>query len=169
MQCSRGGEFNSHVVNWIWEVWGEWIGIYTVLYYTVLYCTVLLSTIYRCSLRLYITINISIRYGSERVTFCCSYIFCHKMVTNGKILEFEVSIEPCWALLLDTSIKMTIQILCFSEIQKYIFCHKMVTYGRILEFEVSVKLYWGLLLHDSMWNDNTNPVFLLGKEIYILP
>ena len=41
-----------------------------------------------------VTINVSIRYGSEWVTFCCSYIFCHKMVTYGQILLFEVSIEP---------------------------------------------------------------------------
>ena len=40
-----------------------------------------------------LAINISIRYGSEWVTFCCSYIFCHKMVTNGRILVFEVSIR----------------------------------------------------------------------------
>ena len=42
---------------------------------------------------LYDVINISIRYGSEWVTFCCSYVFCHKMVTNGQIIVFEVSIE----------------------------------------------------------------------------
>ena len=59
-----------------------------------LHCTVLHSSIYRCAVRPYVAINISIRYGSEWVTFFCSYVFCHKMVTNGQILEFEVSIEP---------------------------------------------------------------------------
>ena len=59
-----------------------------------LHCTVLQSSIYRCAVRPYVAINISIRYGSKRVTFFCSYVFCHKMVTNGRILEFEVSIEP---------------------------------------------------------------------------
>merc|ERR1711867_64465 len=34
-----------------------------------LYCTVLHCTIYRCAVRPYIAINISIRYGSEWVTF----------------------------------------------------------------------------------------------------
>ena len=48
-----------------------------------LHFTVLHSTIYRCALRLYITINISIRYGSECLPFCCSYVFCHNMVTNN--------------------------------------------------------------------------------------
>ena len=61
---------------------------------TGLHCTVLHSSIYRCDVRPYVAINISIRYGSEWVTFFCSYVFCHKMVTNGRILEFEVSIEP---------------------------------------------------------------------------
>ena len=61
----------------------------------VLLCTVLHSSIYRCAVCLYVAINISIRYGSEWVTFSCSYVLllCHKMVTNGRILEFEVSIE----------------------------------------------------------------------------
>merc|ERR1712114_39967 len=59
-----------------------------------LHCTVLHSSIYRCAVHLYVAINISIRYGSEWVIFCCSYVFCHKMVTNGLILVFEVSIEP---------------------------------------------------------------------------
>ena len=59
-----------------------------------LHCTVLHSSIYRCAVRPYIAINISIRYGSEWVTFCCSSVFCHKMVSNGQILVFEVSIEP---------------------------------------------------------------------------
>ena len=59
-----------------------------------LHCTVLHSSIYRCAVRPYVAINISIRYGSKWVTFCCSYVFCHKMVTNGRILVFEVSIEP---------------------------------------------------------------------------
>ena len=59
-----------------------------------LHCSVLHSSIYRCVVRPYVAINISIRYGSEWVTFFCSYVFCHKMVTNGRILEFEVSIEP---------------------------------------------------------------------------
>ena len=47
---------------------------------------------------MYVAINISIRYGSEWVTFCC-----HKMVNNGWILVFEVSIEPYCGLLLDGS------------------------------------------------------------------
>ena len=63
-----------------------------VLYYTLLYIGVLR-----------VAINIYIRYGIKWVTFCCSYVFCHKMVTNGQILVFEVSIEPYWALLLDAS------------------------------------------------------------------
>ena len=72
---------------------------------TALYCTELHSTIlYYTTLLLYIgvtggAINISIRYSSEWVKFCCSYVFCHKMVTNGRILVFEVSIEPYWGLL----------------------------------------------------------------------
>ena len=70
---------------------------YTTLYYTVLYYTLLYIDVQR------IMKNISIRYGSEWVTFCCSYVLCHKMVTNGPILEFEVSTELYWALLLDTS------------------------------------------------------------------
>merc|ERR1712240_574470 len=60
-----------------------------------LHCTVLYSSMYRCAVRPYVAINISIRYGNEWVIFCCSYVFCHKMVTNGRILEFEVSIELC--------------------------------------------------------------------------
>ena len=42
----------------------------------------------------HVTINISIIYGSEWMTLCCSYNSCHKMITKGQILEFEVSIEP---------------------------------------------------------------------------
>ena len=34
-----------------------------------LHCTVLHSSIYRCAVRPYVAINISIRYGSEWVTF----------------------------------------------------------------------------------------------------
>ena len=58
-----------------------------------LYCTVLLSTLYRCAVHMYVAIKISIRYGSEWVTFCCSYVYCHKMVSDGWMLVFEVSIE----------------------------------------------------------------------------
>ena len=70
----------------------------TVLHSTILYCTTLYYTVLYFTL-LYIgvprvVINISIRYGSEWVTFCCSYVFYHKMFTNGGILDFEVSIEP---------------------------------------------------------------------------
>ena len=65
---------------------------------TVIYYTVLNIGVPR------VVINISIRYGSDWVTFCCSHVFCHKMVTNGWILVFEVSIEPYTALLLDASI-----------------------------------------------------------------
>ena len=36
----------------------------------------------------------AIRYGSERATFCCSYVYFHRMANNGWILVFEVSIEP---------------------------------------------------------------------------
>ena len=39
-----------------------------------------------------VAINISIRYGSKLVTYCCSYIFCIKTITCGGILEVEVSI-----------------------------------------------------------------------------
>ena len=53
---------------------------------------------------LHVTINISIRYGSEWVTFGCSYVFCHKMVTNGQILVFEVSIEHYLGLLLEEAL-----------------------------------------------------------------
>ena len=70
---------------------------YTTLYYTVLYYTLLYIGVPR------VTINISIRYSSEWITFCCSYLFCHKRVTNGHILVFEVPIEPYWGLLLDAS------------------------------------------------------------------
>ena len=45
----------------------------------------------------------------------------------------------------------------------------MVTNGWILVLEVSIEPYWGLLFDASILNDNTNPVFLLGTEIYILP
>ena len=58
------------------------------------YTVYTVTSIYRCDVRPYVAINISIRYGSEWVTFCCSYVFCHKMVNNGRILVFEVSIEP---------------------------------------------------------------------------
>ena len=61
---------------------------YTTLYYTILYYTLLYIGVQR------VTINIHIRNSSESVTFCCSYVFCHKMVTNGQKLVFEVSIEP---------------------------------------------------------------------------
>ena len=73
----------------------------TTLYYTVLYCTLLYSTVLDSTIYgvRRVMINISIRYGSEWVTFCRSYVFCHKMVTNGRILVFEVSIESYWALL----------------------------------------------------------------------
>ena len=91
---------------------------YTVLYFTLLYFTVLYSTIHYCNTHYYtvlyytllyicvqhLTINITIRDGSEWVIFCCSYVFCHKMVTNIWILVFEVSIEPYLGLLLNASI-----------------------------------------------------------------
>ena len=64
----------------------------TILYYNLLYIGVS-----------HVTINISIRYGSEWAKFCCSYVFCYKMVTNGSILVFEVSIEPYCGLILDAS------------------------------------------------------------------
>merc|ERR1711873_186869 len=41
-----------------------------------LHCTVLYSSIYRCAVCPYVAINISIRYGSEWVIFCCSYVRC---------------------------------------------------------------------------------------------
>ena len=56
---------------------------YTVLYYILLYIGVQ-----------HVTINISIRHGIKWVKYCCSYLFCHKAITYGQILEFEVSIEP---------------------------------------------------------------------------
>ena len=55
---------------------------------------ILYISIYRCDVCRYVALNISIRYGNEWVTFFCSYVFCHKMVNNGRILVFEVSIEP---------------------------------------------------------------------------
>ena len=58
-----------------------------------LYWPVPYYSIYRCTIHLYVAINISIRYGSEWVTFCCSYLFCHKIVTNGQILVIEGSLE----------------------------------------------------------------------------
>merc|ERR1711873_49947 len=61
-------------------------------YWTALY--ILYTSIYRCDVRMYVAINISIRYSSEWVTFCCSYVFCYKMVNNERILVFEVSMEP---------------------------------------------------------------------------
>ena len=45
----------------------------------------------------------------------------------------------------------------------------MVTDGQMLVFEVSIEPYGALLLYASMYNDNTNLMFLLGTEIYILP
>ena len=51
----------------------------TILYYNLLYIGVSHDTI-----------NISIRYGSEWVTYVCSYIFCHKTFTSGQILVFQV-------------------------------------------------------------------------------
>ena len=64
------------------------------LHSVLVYCTVLHYSKYHNIGLLRSMINISIRYGSEWVKFCCSYVFCPKMVTNGRILEFEVSIEP---------------------------------------------------------------------------
>jgi len=32
-----------------------------------------------------------------RATCCCPNMFCHKMITSGQILMFEVSIEPYWS------------------------------------------------------------------------
>ena len=57
-----------------------------------LYCTVLCYTLLNIGVPC-VAMNISIRYGSEQVMICCSYVFCHKMVLNGQILVFEVSIE----------------------------------------------------------------------------
>ena len=51
----------------------------TTLYYTVLYYTLLNKGVP------YVAIDISIRYGSEWVTFCYSYVYCHKMVTDWRI------------------------------------------------------------------------------------
>ena len=45
----------------------------------------------------------------------------------------------------------------------------MVTNGWILEFDVFIEPYLGLLFDASIEKDNTNPVFLLGIETYILP
>ena len=59
-----------------------------------LHCTLLYFSIYRCATCPYVAINISIRYGSEWVISCCFYVICHKMVTNERILEFEMSTEP---------------------------------------------------------------------------
>ena len=64
----------------------------TILYFNTLYYTVLYYTLLYIGM-LRVTIDIPIRSGSEEVKFCCSYVFCHKMVTNGWILVFEVSIE----------------------------------------------------------------------------
>ena len=76
----------------IWELNSPKLLYCIVLYYTLLYIGVP-----------HYPINISFRYSSDGVTYCCSYLFCHKMVTNGGILVFEVSIEQYWALLLDAS------------------------------------------------------------------
>ena len=45
----------------------------------------------------------------------------------------------------------------------------MVISRRILEYEVSLEPYWGLTFDAGIKNDNTNTLFLFGKEIYILP
>ena len=54
----------------------------TVLHSTILYCTILYYTVLYYTLIYigvpHVTINISIRYSSEWVIFCCSYVFCHK-------------------------------------------------------------------------------------------
>ena len=65
----------------------------TVLYYTLLYIGVSR-----------VAINIFIKYGSRQVTYCHSYIFCHKTITCGQILEFELSIEPYWGVIFYTGI-----------------------------------------------------------------
>ena len=48
----------------------------TILYSTTLYYTVLYFTLLYIGVPCF-AINISIRYGSEWVTFCRSYVFCH--------------------------------------------------------------------------------------------
>ena len=65
----------------------------TVLYYILLYIDVQR-----------VTINISIRHGIKWVKYCYSYLFCHKAITYGEILEFEVSIEPYLGVIFDTGI-----------------------------------------------------------------
>ena len=66
----------------------------TVLYYTLLYMGVLR-----------VAINISISYDSNWVTYCFSYIFCHKTGKCGRISEFEVTIELYLCVLLYWNLK----------------------------------------------------------------
>ena len=58
-----------------------------------LHCAVLYETLLYIDM-LFVAINISIRYGSKWVTYCCSYIFHNKTIICEWILEFEVSIDP---------------------------------------------------------------------------
>ena len=75
----------------------------TLMYCTVLYCTVLYYTLLYIGVP-HIMINISIRQGRKWVTYCYFYIFCHKTITCGRILQLEVSIDLYRGVLFDNGI-----------------------------------------------------------------
>ena len=68
-------------------------------------------------------------------TPCCSYEFCHKIVNNGRILAFEMSI---------TTVKL--------RYRNKTFCHNIINNGRILELKV---LIWRhLQSYSSRWHNH---------------
>ena len=94
---------------------------------------------------MYIMINTSSKYGSEQITFCGSYVMCHKMI-NKQILEFEESIE---------SIKIYFEIY-------YVNSHSVINYNKTLMFILGTKIYINRLVLDD--NQTTIKLFTILKR-----
>ena len=58
-----------------------------------------------------------------RATYCFSYIFCHKMITCGWILVFELSIELYWSAQHDRIYESGTTTLLVAKIWTKIFIH----------------------------------------------
>ena len=58
-----------------------------------------------------------------RATCCCPNIFCHKMITSGPIIIFEVSIEPYWSAQHDGIFESSTPTSRVAKIETKIFIH----------------------------------------------
>ena len=61
--------------------------------------------------------------GEFRATYCCLNIFCHEMITSGRILVCGVSIEPYWSAQYDRIFESGSPALLVAKIETKTFIH----------------------------------------------